>query len=88
MWRRLGVSQTFDRLLVEAAAVNPGASDEVGKIAGSRLSGGAAKFWELSLPQIQRDLCRRDILQEKAGKLELSEEFVAKLERCADGHDR
>ena len=81
MWRRLGVSQTFDRLLVEAAATSPGISAEVGQAAGARLSGGAAKFWELSLPQIQRDLCRREILQETSGRLELSEDFAAKVAR-------
>jgi hypothetical protein len=81
MWRRLGVSQTFDRLLVEAAAVTPGTAGAVAQAAGARLTGGAARFWELSLPQIQRDLCRREILRERAGHLELNPDFGAKIER-------
>ncbi len=80
-WRRLGVTQTFDRLLVEAAATAPGAPEAVRDHAGRALTGGAAKFWELSFPQMKRDLARKRVLTERDGALTLHPEFAERLER-------
>ena len=46
-WRRLGITQTFDRLLVASAACHPGPPAEVIQHASKGLTGGAAKFWDL-----------------------------------------
>lgn len=81
LWRRLGITQTFDRLLVEATASHPGAPAEVQSIAGRALQGGAAKFWEMSFPQIKKDLCRRGVLAESTGNLSLANDFADKLSR-------
>ncbi len=80
-WRRLGVTQTFDRLLVDAAATHPGTSAEVRDHAGRNLSGGAARFWELSFPQMKRDLVRKRILAESAGELTLNADFADRIQR-------
>ncbi len=81
LWRRLGITQTFDRLLVEATAASPGELDAVCAFAGRNLSEGAARFWTMSFPQIKKDLCRRRVLAESSGALGLSEEFVDRLQR-------
>lgn len=80
-WRRLGVTQTFDRLLVEAAATAPGAAEAVRDHAGRSLSGGAARFWELSFPQMKRDLVRKRVLAESGGQLALHPDFGERVER-------
>lgn len=84
-WRRLGVTQTFDRLLVEAAATAPGAPEAVRDHAGRNLSGGAARFWELSFPQMKRDLTRKRVLAERDGALGLHPEFAERLDRLLVG---
>lgn len=84
-WRRLGVTQTFDRLLVEAAATSPGAPESVRDHAGRNLTGGAAKFWELSFPQMKRDLTRKRVLAERNGALQLHPEFAERLDRLLVG---
>ncbi len=81
LWRRLGITQTFDRLLVEAAAVQPGEIDAVRDFAGRNLSEGAARFWQLSFPQIKKDLCRKGVLADGGGTLALSEGFGERLTR-------
>ncbi|MCB9550797.1 MAG: hypothetical protein R3F65_05150 [bacterium] len=84
-WRRLGVTQTFDRLLVEAAATSPGAPESVRDHAGRNLTGGAARFWELSFPQMKRDLTRKRVLAERDGALGLHPEFAERLDRLLVG---
>jgi hypothetical protein len=81
LWRRLGITQTFDRLLVEAAASAPGGVDEVRDHAGRQFTGGGAKFWQLSFPQLKRDLCRKLVLTEAEGRLSLHEEFAERMIR-------
>lgn len=83
-WRRLGITQTFERLLVEAAATSPGPVRQVRDSVGSQLGGGAAKFWELSFDQLKKDLARRGILQEAAGELGLQGDFADRLQRLAN----
>lgn len=80
-WRRLGVTQTFDRLLVEATATRPGAPGDVCEHAGRNLAGGAKKFWELSFPQMKRDLMRKRVLAEAGGALTLHPDFAERVER-------
>ncbi|MBU0551240.1 hypothetical protein KKF91_15460 [Myxococcota bacterium] len=83
-WRRLGITQTFDRLLVEAVITSPGSVAAIRGAVGRQLQAGAAKFWDLSFPQIKRDLCRRGILHEDAEALGLAEEFADKLSKLLD----
>ena len=83
-WRRLGVTQTFERLLVEATAVKPGSPAEVAAYAGRSLSGGGAKFWDLSRANLQADLCRKRVLIVQNGALTLHDEFSDRLRRLID----
>ncbi len=87
LWRRLGITQTFDRLLVEAAATHPGAADDVRDYAGRNLSDGATRFWQMSFPQIKKDLCRKTVLEETDGQLGLSEGFGERLTRLLSDTD-
>ncbi len=86
MWRRLGVTQTFDRLLIEAAARSPGPIAGVREAAGRTLQGGAAKFYEMTFPQIQRDLIKRSLLAEKGGQLSLDPAFAERVRRMVHDH--
>ena len=86
MWRRLGVTQTFDRLLIEAAARSPGPIAGVREAAGRTLQGGAAKFYEMTFPQIQRDLIKRSLLAEKGGHLSLDPAFAERVRRMVHDH--
>ena len=83
-WRRLGVTQTFERLLVEATAAQPGTPDEVAAHAGRALTGGGAKFWELSRVNLQSDLCRKRVLIVQSGALTLHPEFAGRLQKMID----
>ncbi|MEE2789636.1 MAG: hypothetical protein VX589_20015 [Myxococcota bacterium] len=84
LWRRLGVTETFERLLVEAAGVHPGVASEVAAYAARNLSGGAARFWDLSWEKIKRDLCRKRVLIESHENLGLHTEFAARLARIIE----
>lgn len=79
-WRRLGITQTFDRLLVEAVAQRPAPVDEVRRAVGASMAGGAAKFWEMSFPQIFKDLRRRGVLRVEQDLVRLDPEFAARLD--------
>lgn len=80
LWRRLGITQTFDRLLVEAVAAGPGAPADVRDAVGRNLSGGAVKFWELSFPGLVKDLARRGVV--KSGEIvALADAFADRLQR-------
>ena len=83
-WRRLGITQTFERLLVETVATEAGEFGEVGERAGRNLSGGAARFWEMSFPQMLKELCRRKVLQRDGDAVSLNDEFADRLQRLLD----
>lgn len=85
LWRRVGITQTFDRLLVLAAAANPGPIAGVREAAGRTLAPGAARFYEMSFPQLLRDLVKRSVLVEKGGNLHLSPVFEDKLRQLLAG---
>jgi hypothetical protein len=85
LWRRVGITQTFDRLLVIAAVQHPGPAAGVRHAAGTSLTGGAAKFYEMSFPQLLRDLIKRAVLVEKAGNLSLSPAFIEKIRQVIAG---
>ena len=87
LWRRVGVTQSFEILLVEAALVGPGAANEVARRASSKLSGGAARFWDLSIAQLQKDLCRRRILDLSDGILQAHTDFADKLDKALGDHE-
>ena len=75
------MTETFERLLVEAAGVQPGPSSDVAAYASRNLSGGAARFWELSWNKLERDLCRKRVLIVRSEALTLHDEFAERLER-------
>jgi hypothetical protein len=84
-WRRLGISQTFDRLLVVAVATQPGNGADVRGAVGSSLTAGAARFWDMSFPQILKDLRRRGVITEEDGqRLGLSPDFAGRLRDVVD----
>ncbi|MBV71695.1 MAG: hypothetical protein CMH52_10180 [Myxococcales bacterium] len=87
LWRRVGVTQSFEILLVEAALLGPGIASEVARRASSKLSGGAARFWDLSIAQLQKDLCRRRILSLSDGTLQAHTDFAEKLDKVLADHD-
>ncbi len=78
-WRRLGVTQTFDRLLIEAVGTAPGPAAAILEAVGRKLTGGAVRFWELSFPQLLRDLKRRGVVTGEDGALGLDAGFADKL---------
>ncbi len=79
-WRRLGITQTFDRLLVEAAATRPGQPADIRGAVAESLSGGAAKFWDLSFTSLTKDLTRRGVLA-SGERVQLAAEFGERLNR-------
>ena len=85
MWRRVGITQTFDRLLVIAAVQHPGPLAGIRQAAGRSLQGGAAKFYEMSFPQLLRDLIKRAVLMEKSGTLILAPTFIEKVRQVLAG---
>ena len=87
IWRRVGVTQSFEILLVKAALTNPGTPTDVANIAGQQLSGGAARFWDLSREQLQRDLCRRRILILQGSTLQAHTDFAEKLTEVLAAHE-
>lgn len=78
-WRRVGISQTFDRLLVLDVASTPGSTEGTRDRIGANLHGGAAKFWAISFPQLKKDLIRRSVLAEADGNLALDATFYDRL---------
>ncbi|MCB9521923.1 MAG: hypothetical protein H6702_00915 [Myxococcales bacterium] len=82
-WRRLGITQTFDRLLVEAAATTPGNPEHVRDAVSRGLSGGAEKFWELSFPGLVKDLARRGVVT-RGEAVHLEADFHERLSRMLD----
>lgn len=80
-WRRLGITQTFDRLLVEAVAAAPGTAPQIQDNVARSLSGGAVKFWELSFPNLLKDLSRRGHVRHVEGRVELGEKMREQLDR-------
>ena len=87
LWRRVGVTQSFEILLVEAALLGPGVANEVARRASSKLSGGAARFWDLSIAQLQKDLCRRRVLVLSDGILQAHSDFASKLDKVLSDHE-
>jgi hypothetical protein len=85
LWRRVGITQTFDRLLVEAVVLHPGPIPGVRQAAGKNLTGGAAKFYEMSFPQLMRDLIKRGVLVEKNALLAVHPGFVEKIRQVLAG---
>ncbi len=83
-WRRLGITQTFDRLLVHAAATNPASAEEVRDFAGKSMGEAAARFWQMSFPDTRKDLCRRAVLAEAEGILGLEPAFAERVTRMFD----
>ncbi len=80
LWRRVGITQAFDRLLVDAAAAHPGPVAGVRQAAGRSLTAGAARFYDMSFPQLLRDLVKRGVLVEKAGQVSLAAGFIEKIQ--------
>ena len=81
-WKRLGITQAFDLLLVKACLESGGTAADLKHRASRKLSGGALKFWEMSFPELVRDLTRQDILLKEGDSLGLHPEFSERLMRA------
>ena len=80
-WKRLGITQAFDLLLVKACLEAGGTEEDLKCRAGRELSGGALKFWEMSFSELVRDLTRQDILLKEDDILGLHPDFSDRLTR-------
>jgi len=87
-WRRLGLSQTFDRLLVQEAGARPAPSGDVQARISAHLGGGAAKFLALTFDKLVKDLCRRTVLRVDAGTLGLHQDFAGRLGQLLEAEER
>lgn len=88
LWRRLGISETFDRLLVRHIAIEPGTADALKTRASEGMGAGAAKFFGLTFDKMVDALLRRDVIERGEGGLSLNADFAAKIEAAVDGEER
>ena len=87
VWKRLGITQTFDLLLVRACMSHAGSTTAIKERASEQLSGQALTFWEMSFADVVRDLTRRKIIAETDEQLSLHDEFVARLTQAKANYD-
>ncbi|MEZ4467434.1 MAG: hypothetical protein R3F60_26100 [bacterium] len=87
-WRRLGLSQTFDRLVVHEVAIHPAPPADVQARISARLGGGAAKFLALTFEKLIKDLARRGVLQLADGSLRLHGVFDERLRQLIEAEER
>lgn len=79
LWRRLGISETFDRLLVRHIASAPGTPGEIQARASEGMGAGAAKFFGLTFDKMVDTLARREVIQTGETGLELTASFAEKV---------
>ena len=84
VWKKLGVTQTFDLLLVKACLQAPGTPAELCNRVASTLTEGAKKFWEMSFQELIRSLKRQEILDVEEDQLVLHSQFLQKLTRAME----
>lgn len=87
VWKRLGITQTFDLLLVRACLSHAGSTAAIKERASEQLSGQALTFWEMSFGDVVRDLTRRKIIAQTDGQLTLHDEFIARLTQAKAKYD-
>ncbi|MGK0358530.1 MAG: hypothetical protein ACI9U2_000819 [Bradymonadia bacterium] len=90
LWRRLGISETFDRLLVGHIASEPGTSDELKARATEGMGAGAAKFFGLTFDKIIDSLLRREVIlrDEDDDVLGLNPAFAVRVDAAIDGEQQ
>lgn len=88
LWRRLGISETFDRLLVRHIAIGPGDPADIRERASEGMGAGAARFFGLTFDKMVDTLQRREIVQEREGGLELTRSFAEKIEQAIDAEEQ
>jgi hypothetical protein len=84
VWKKLGVTQTFDLLLVKACLEAPGAPAELCTRIASQLTGGGQKFWEMSFQELARNMKRQEVLDENEGLLVIHSQFQERLVRAVE----
>ncbi len=84
IWKKLGITQAFDLLLVKACLQMPGTVEELKIRAGEQLTGGALKFWEMSFSELVRDLTRQQVLEKEGEVLGLHPGFGERLRRAQE----
>lgn len=87
-WRRLGITQTFERLVVEAVATQPAPPPAIKARVGEGFNQSAVKFWELSFGQLLQDMLRREQLRVQGGDLRLGEKLQGNLRRILSELER
>ena len=88
LWRRLGISETFDRLLVRHIATEPGTASDLQSRASEGMGAGAAKFFGLTFDKMVDTLLQRDVIQRDETILSLKPAFAAKVEEAVDGEEK
>ena len=58
--------------------------NELKELAGQTLSGGALKFWEMSFPELIKDLMRQEVLAKEEDALRLHPKFAERLVRATE----
>lgn len=88
LWRRLGLSETFDRLVVRQVASEPGASADLLAQASAGMGAGAAKFFGLTFDKLIDTLTRKEVLQIADGILQLTPAFAERIERAIEDEEQ
>lgn len=82
LWRRLGISDTFQRLLVREVAARPAEADVVQARASEGMGAGAVKFFDLTFGEMVETLVRGDVLEQGEVGLALAPDFAEKVEQA------
>ncbi|MGB0648300.1 MAG: hypothetical protein ACPGQS_14040 [Bradymonadia bacterium] len=84
VWKKLGITQAFDLLLVKACYSSPSTPVELRTQIGASLASGAQKFWDMSFQELTRGLKRQEVLIEHDALLKLHPNFIERLDRAVD----
>ena len=84
VWKKLGVTQAFDLLLVKACLQAPGTPADLCTRVANTLTEGAKKFWEMSFQELIRNMKRQDVLDAQEDLLVVHTQFLEKLTRAME----
>jgi hypothetical protein len=84
VWKKLGITQAFDLLLVKACLQESGTPSDLCTRVASTLTEGAQKFWEMSFQELIRNMKRQEILDVQEDLLVVHAQFLEKLTRAME----